>query len=413
MTKILLSTESDIKVDVIKYIFPSAIINSISVSGGTEQPFNYTNFIPPNINQTIKNCVPVRHSLECAWFRHNELLKHSSLLEYDMAISIESGIVYDNEVMWNLTPTYYDVVDVIITEINPNGTLKHYTTLNIPFDKLIKVPVPLSESMRLKEIYGNKSSTDIKTVGEQISETYQLFKDDGKIYSSKNWMKHFGIDRHAQIKLSVDYVLNMTSRNLSNIIDSLVVKTPNFPEKGVLFQDYQYVFGHPEIKKYLSHYYCRNIINSTTENTSKFVIVGPELRGYFGTCIADVLGCEHIMVRKGIDGKPTKMGNGIEKEYIKEKEYSEGNVTDGNVTREFLYCRPEFIKDKYVILFDDVLATGGSIEAVYRLVEKCGGNVIKMCFLADVPELRQKAQSKLENKNIQIDIAFECTKQLI
>ena len=45
-----------------------------------------------------------------------------------------------------------------------------------------------------------------------------------------------------------------------------------------------------------------------------------------------------------------------------------------------------------VLLVDDLLATGGTMEAACRLVEKAGGRVVECCFVIDLPDLEGKAR---------------------
>lgn len=410
--KVLVSTNSQIKLECLKRLFSNCKFDTYSISGGTEQPFGFKDYNPPNIQlyqETDENYQAVRDSLVCCWFRHQKLLENDKIHDYDLAISIESGIYMG----YHNPPTYYDVVDVVITEINTTY-FKHYTTLNMPIDEMIKIPVPLAEANRLYELYEVGNQDIVETSGSHIATTYQLFEEDGKVYNSKNWMKAFGLDRHIQITKSIDYVFRMLKNNLQKEINNKVILTHDFPEKGILFQDYQNVFGSNRLKHSIGHYFASNLQKGTKyttkttyqpddlEQSSKYVVVGPEFRGYFGTHIAEALECPHIMLRKGKDGKTLKMGGNVLTEYITTKEYKE---KDG--CAEFFYCRPELIKNKKVIIFDDVLATGGSIDAIYRLITKCGGNVVKMCFLADVPELRQTVKKKLTNYKAEIDIVFD------
>jgi adenine phosphoribosyltransferase len=391
--KILLTSKSQIKFDVVQEAFKSSTcphndkisIEQISVSGGTEQPFG-------------TDTKWKRDSLKCAVYRIEQIFKNNTedyVRQYDFIISIENGICKDFESPHPLIDSpHYDVADVAIYDVNKKT---FYTTLYMPFSEMSKVPIPPKEATYLEKKYQKDGSLN-ETGGQIISREYELWERKGEIYNDKNWMKNFGLDRHIQIIKSLYHVIAILPAFLSDDIEDDVMLTPDFPVKGVTFQDYQNIFGNPQFAKYLGHYFANSIPLTNTERC----VVGPELRGYMGLQIASSLECSHVMIRKGRSDEKIKMGGEIMTEPLKQKEYKE----EGDV-QEFFYCKPELIKDHQIIIFDDILATGGSIDACCRLVEKCGGTVIKLCFLADVPELREKARETLQDKYEMCDVAFD------
>lgn len=377
MVHICLTSTSEIKENIVKKYFcgENDNIAKIKVSTPYEQPYGI------NKNRNIRN------SIYCAYKRINNI---EECYKYDFIIAIENGIIQFSE-----NPnTYIDITDIIIYNCKEK---KFYTTENMPIDEMIKIPIPLGNPSRtsinqpLKINIEDKYNIIDKTVGQQIAKEYNFYKyssdKDICIYDSQNWMRHLGMDRHIQIEKSFEYVFNSMKCNLQNPIKDKVILTPNFPEKGVLFQDYQNVFGDITLKKNISSYFCSNI--SKCNNNYNIIVAGPELRGYMGTYIADILECNHTMIRKKKGDRKIKMAGNVVYSDLEEKEYNDASC------KEQFYCLRETFKDKNVILFDDVLATGGSIIACCNLVEKCGGKVIKLCFLADVPELREKTKNKL------------------
>lgn len=54
-----------------------------------------------------------------------------------------------------------------------------------------------------------------------------------------------------------------------------------------------------------------------------------------------------------------------------------------------------------VVLVDDLIATGGTIEAAAKLVEKLGGEVVKMIFLIELPALG--GRKLLEEKGYKVE----------
>lgn len=62
-------------------------------------------------------------------------------------------------------------------------------------------------------------------------------------------------------------------------------------------------------------------------------------------------------------------------------------------------------KGQKIVIIDDLLATGGTIQAIVKLVERLGGEVVKICCLIELPELN--GRSNLEGYNISSSITFE------
>ena len=58
-----------------------------------------------------------------------------------------------------------------------------------------------------------------------------------------------------------------------------------------------------------------------------------------------------------------------------------------------------------VVLIDDLIATGGTIEAAAKLVESLGGEVVKMVFLMELAGL--KGRERLANYDVQSVICYE------
>ena len=58
-----------------------------------------------------------------------------------------------------------------------------------------------------------------------------------------------------------------------------------------------------------------------------------------------------------------------------------------------------------VVIIDDLIATGGTLEAIIKLVERLGGIVVKVCCLIDLPDLGGK--EKIKNYDVETVIAFE------
>ena len=161
---------------------------------------------------------------------------------------------------------------------------------------------------------------------------------------------------------------------------------PDFPEKGVMFRDITSVLQDSEGLKLA--------INKMQEKIEKLefdVVVGAESRGFlFGMPIAYNLNKSFVPVRK----KGKLPGETISESY--DLEY-------GSATLEI---HKDAIKPgQKVVIIDDLIATGGTLEAIVKLVERLGGKVSRICCLIDLPELGGK--DKLKNYEVDTIIAFE------
>ena len=121
------------------------------------------------------------------------------------------------------------------------------------------------------------------------------------------------------------------------------------------------------------------------------VVVGPEARGFiFGMPIAYKLGKGFVVIRK--KGKLPR--ETVSQEY--ELEYGTAEVE----------MHVDAIKPgQKVVLVDDLLATGGTMEANIRLVEKLGGKVVKVIFLIELAGL--KGRKRLEGYPVESAVIYE------
>ena len=121
------------------------------------------------------------------------------------------------------------------------------------------------------------------------------------------------------------------------------------------------------------------------------IVVGAESRGFlFGTPIAYNLNKAFVPVRK----KGKLPYETIEESY---------NLEYGQATLEI---HKDAIKPgQRVVIIDDLIATGGTLEAIIKLVERLGGIVVKVCCLIDLPDLGGK--EKIKNYDVETVISFE------
>ena len=163
------------------------------------------------------------------------------------------------------------------------------------------------------------------------------------------------------------------------IRDSLknyVATVLDFPKEGIVFRDITPLMNDGEAYKEATD----QIVNFAKEHNID-VVVGPEARGFiFGCPVSYALGIGFVPVRK-----PGKLPREVI-EYSYDLEYG-SNV---------LCMHKDSIKPgQRVLIIDDLLATGGTIEAVIKLVESLGGIVAGLAFLIELEEL--KGMEKLKD----------------
>ncbi len=150
---------------------------------------------------------------------------------------------------------------------------------------------------------------------------------------------------------------------------------PDFPEPGIMFRDVTTVIQDKDGLKL-----AIDELSDLVKNDDFDVVVGPESRGFiFGVPVAYKLGKAFVPVRK--KGKlPCET---IEQEYALEY---------GTATIEM---HKDAIKPgQKVVIVDDLIATGGTIEAIIKLVEKLGGEVVRIVFLMELEGLKGREKLK-------------------
>ncbi|MDE6432808.1 MAG: adenine phosphoribosyltransferase [Lachnospiraceae bacterium] len=158
-------------------------------------------------------------------------------------------------------------------------------------------------------------------------------------------------------------------------IDQYVRNIPDFPEPGIIFRDVTSVIQDPVgLKKSID-----GMIESL-KDVDFDVIIGPESRGFiFGMPVAYALNKGFVPVRK--KGKlPCET---IEKEYALEY---------GTAVVEM--HKDAIRQGEKVVIIDDLVATGGTIEAIIEMVESLGGEVVKLQFLMELAGLKGRERLK-------------------
>ena len=148
-------------------------------------------------------------------------------------------------------------------------------------------------------------------------------------------------------------------------IEEYVRSIPDFPEEGIIFRDVTSILEDAE-----GLHLAVDLIQEKIGETEFDVVVGPESRGFiFGVPVAYNLHKAFVPVRK--KGKlPCET---ITMKYDLEYGSAEIEMHKGSI-------RP----GQKVVIVDDLMATGGTMEAIVKLIEQMGGKVVKIVCLMEL-----------------------------
>ena len=169
-------------------------------------------------------------------------------------------------------------------------------------------------------------------------------------------------------------------------VEEYVRTIPDFPEEGIMFRDITTVIESPE-----GFRLAIDEMKKRLENVDFDVIAGAESRGFiFGAPLAYALGKGFVLIRK--KGKlPCKtVSMSYDLEYgSAEIEMHEDSIKPG----------------QKVVVVDDLIATGGTVEAAIKLIEQLGGDVVKVLFLMELAGLEGK--KRLANYDVEAVVTYE------
>ena len=169
-------------------------------------------------------------------------------------------------------------------------------------------------------------------------------------------------------------------------VEDYVRSIPDFPEKGIIFRDITTVIQSPEGLKL-----AIDGINEKLKGVDYDVVVGPESRGFiFGVPVAYANGKGFVPVRK--KGK-------LPAETVSVEYSLEYGVDVLEIHKDAIK------KGQRVAIVDDLLATGGTVDAVAKLVEKVGAEVVALDFAIELTELR--GRDKLEGYEIMSLVQYD------
>lgn len=153
---------------------------------------------------------------------------------------------------------------------------------------------------------------------------------------------------------------------LETVVAPLIRDVPDFPHPGVLFKDLTPVFADPAA--------FRVVVDALAAATpAPDAVIGVEARGFLlGAAVAYTLGSGLVTVRK-----PGKLPVVADREAYALEYGSEALELPAGTLRP----------GQRVLVIDDVLATGGTVAATCKLVERAGATVLGVAVVLEIEVL--------------------------
>ncbi|MDM1049231.1 adenine phosphoribosyltransferase [Sphingobacterium hotanense] len=164
-------------------------------------------------------------------------------------------------------------------------------------------------------------------------------------------------------------------------LKAVIRDIPDFPKPGIVFKDITPLLQHSELVELAVQEFARRL-----ENIEFDVIAGIESRGFlFGFLLAQYMKKPFIPIRKQGKLPYHTVSESYKLEY-------------GQATIEM--HEDAFPKGTKVLLHDDLLATGGTVVAASKLIEKVGGSVAGYTFVISLDFLQSAGRLTRFNENI-------------
>ena len=169
-------------------------------------------------------------------------------------------------------------------------------------------------------------------------------------------------------------------------LEEYVKSIPDFPEKGIIFRDVTSVLQDAD-----GLHMAFDQMQQKLEGVDFDIVLGPESRGFiFGVPIAYNMHKAFVPVRKKGKLPRATISQTYDLEY-------------GTATIEI--HKDAIQPGQKVVIIDDLIATGGTIEAAIKLVEELGGEVVKVIFLMELAGLH--GRERLKGYDVESVICYE------
>ena len=158
-------------------------------------------------------------------------------------------------------------------------------------------------------------------------------------------------------------------------LEDYVTTIPNFPKEGIMFRDVTTILSDKDGFKL-----AVDGLIEALKDVDFDLVLGSESRGFiFGAPVAYALNKGFILVRKKGKLPRATFSEDYELEY-------------GTATLEMHQDAIE--KGQKVVIIDDLIATGGTTEAIIRLAEREGGKIVKIGFVMELEGLKGRERLK-------------------
>jgi len=171
-------------------------------------------------------------------------------------------------------------------------------------------------------------------------------------------------------------------------LDRVIRKVPDFPKPGVLFYDITSIFTNPEAFQYVVDKMIRLYEEDKIDG-----VISVESRGFLlGACFAYKKGLPLVLARK----KGKLPGKTVSQSYLLEY---------GSATLEI--HEADLIPGKRWLIVDDLIATGGTLEAVTGMIERVGAHIAGIFSIIGLPFLNYDEKIGKYNPKILINYHSE------
>lgn len=168
-------------------------------------------------------------------------------------------------------------------------------------------------------------------------------------------------------------------------LQDYITTIPDFPKKGILFRDITSLLQDGE-----GFYAAIDAILEKLDDVEFDAVVGLEARGFLiGAPVAYAAKKGFVPVRK--KGK-------LPRETVSAQYALEYGTAEVEIHRDSLK------QGDRVVIIDDLLATGGTLEAAVRLVEQLGGVIVKVISLIELTDL--KGREKLKRYDVETILSY-------
>jgi len=192
-------------------------------------------------------------------------------------------------------------------------------------------------------------------------------------------------NQYARKKTEWRKVLSRKNKAKKMDLRRFIRDIPDWPKKGILFRDITPLLASPSAFSAAVESLC-----CAFENEEVDYVAAVEARGFiFGAAVAQRLGKGFVPIRK--KGKlPFK---------------TEKITYDLEYGKDTLEVHSDAVeKAAKVLMVDDLLATGGTMAAACKLVEKIGGRIVGIAFLVELADL--KGRKKLGSYKVKTVISY-------